>query len=184
MACGGVGLRGTAAARSRGMSPPGIMFGITEHSRCSDSANILYRRTMASRTSTELVFPDLAEISLSTVFAAVGDPVRLSIVAHLIDLGRNGESACVSFALSISKSTLSRHFKVLREAGVIRQRDEGNRRLNRLRTEELEARFPGLLRIIETQAREELAEPERPHLADLDYRVNRLPVAPSAPDTP
>ncbi len=36
-------------------------------------------------------------------------------------------------------------FKVLREAGVIRQRQEGTARRNTLRTEDLEARFPGLL---------------------------------------
>lgn len=149
------------------------MFGIAEHSRCSRSPNILYPRSMASRTTTELVFPDREEIRLPAVLAALGDPVRLTIVAHLIDLGRNGESACVSFPLSISKSTLSRHFKVLREAGVIRQRDEGNKRLNRLRTEDLEARFPGLLHIIETQAREELAESERAHLAELGYRADK-----------
>ncbi|SDP17480.1 ArsR/SmtB family transcription factor [Actinacidiphila guanduensis] len=132
---------------------------------------------MASRTSTELVFPEREEIRLPAVLAALGDPVRLTIVAHLIGLGRNGESACVSFALSISKSTLSRHFKVLREAGVIRQRDEGNRRLNRLRTEDLEARFPGLLRMIEAHAEKELTGSAAADLAALGYRPDRPTVS-------
>jgi len=42
----------------------------------------------------------------------------------------------------------SHHFAVLRNAGLIEQRDEGPRRLNRLRAEEFERRFPGLLRLV------------------------------------
>jgi DNA-binding transcriptional ArsR family regulator len=48
----------------------------------------------------------------------------------------------------VTKSTCTHHFKVLREAGVIRQRHAGTARLNALRTEDLEARFPGLLATI------------------------------------
>jgi hypothetical protein len=50
------------------------------------------------------------------------------------------------------KSTQSGHFKVLREAGLIRQRDEGTRRLNRLRRDDLDARFPGLIDLVTAQA--------------------------------
>jgi DNA-binding transcriptional ArsR family regulator len=45
----------------------------------------------------------------------------------------------------VTKSTCTHHFKVLREAGIIRQRQEGTSRLNTLRRDDLEARFPGLL---------------------------------------
>jgi DNA-binding transcriptional ArsR family regulator len=45
----------------------------------------------------------------------------------------------------VSKSTCTHHFRVLREAGVISQRAEGTSRLNTLRREDLDARFPGLL---------------------------------------
>ncbi|MGH3171304.1 MAG: ArsR/SmtB family transcription factor [Trebonia sp.] len=107
---------------------------------------------MASRTSTELAHPDRDELQLTTVMAALSDPVRMRIVAHLASLGRNGEPACVSFALPVSKSTQSGHFKVLREAGLIRQRDEGTRRLNRLRRDDLDARFPGLIDLVTAQA--------------------------------
>jgi DNA-binding transcriptional ArsR family regulator len=48
----------------------------------------------------------------------------------------------------VTKSTCTHHFKVLREAGVIRQRQDGTARLNTLRSEDLEARFPGLLATI------------------------------------
>jgi DNA-binding transcriptional ArsR family regulator len=47
--------------------------------------------------------------------------------------------------VAVTKSTATHHFKVLREAGVIQQRRQGTARLNTLRAEDLEARFPGLL---------------------------------------
>ena len=56
-----------------------------------------------------------------------------------------GVFACTTVALPVSKSTQRGHFKVLREAGVIRQRVVGTTRVNSLRREELNARFPGLL---------------------------------------
>jgi DNA-binding transcriptional ArsR family regulator len=43
---------------------------------------------------------------------------------------------------------LTRHFRVLREAGVIRQHDVGTRRINTLRKEELDQRFPGLIDLV------------------------------------
>ena len=52
---------------------------------------------------------------------------------------------CSSIAVPVSKSTSSHHFKVLREAGIVRAREEGTRRFYRLRRDELEQRFPGLL---------------------------------------
>jgi DNA-binding transcriptional ArsR family regulator len=122
------------------------MFGCVVHT--------LYTCGMASRNSTELVHPDRDQLQFTTILAALSDPVRLSIVARLADLGQNGERACVSFALPVSKSTQSGHFKALREAGLIRQRDEGTRRLNRLRREDLDARFPGLLDLVMSQADE------------------------------
>ncbi|MEC3917685.1 ArsR/SmtB family transcription factor [Nocardia sp. CDC160] len=99
---------------------------------------------MASRTATELVHPARADLRFTTVLAALADPVRLTIVTRLAAAGGE-ELACSTFDLPVSKSTQSGHFKTLREAGIIAQRDEGTRRLNRLRTEDLEARFPGLL---------------------------------------
>ncbi|MGW2180408.1 ArsR/SmtB family transcription factor [Streptomyces sp. NPDC001732] len=121
---------------------------------------------MASRTATELVHPDRAQLRFTTVLAALGDPVRLAIVARLADVEPNGELACATFALPVSKSTQSGHFKALREAGVIRQRDEGTRRFNRLRRDDLDDRFPGLLDLAIPQGREVIAgwppEPNRP----------------------
>ncbi|MEU1392333.1 MULTISPECIES: helix-turn-helix domain-containing protein [unclassified Nonomuraea] len=76
------------------------------------------------------------------------DPVRRRIVRELAgepDWAR----ACGTFAhLPVAKSTLSHHFGVLRQVGLLEQRDEGTRRLNRLRRAEFDERFPGLLALV------------------------------------
>jgi DNA-binding transcriptional ArsR family regulator len=107
---------------------------------------------VASRTATELVHPARDELEFTRVLAALSDPVRLSIVARLASAGP-GELACTTFALPVSKSTQSGHFRMLRESGIIRQRDEGTRRLNSLRRDDLDARFPGLLDLAIAQGR-------------------------------
>lgn len=81
-------------------------------------------------------------LDLATVLHALSDPVRLRIVSQL---AAGGERTCGSLEVPVSKSTCSHHFRVLREAGVVAQRVEGKCRFNRLRAEELEQRFPGLL---------------------------------------
>lgn len=92
-----------------------------------------------------IAHPRRNEIELGAVLHALSDPVRLRIVAALAD---GEERTCGSFDLPVTKSTCTHHFKVLREAGVIGQRQEGVTRLNTLRREDLEARFPGLLTTI------------------------------------
>ena len=73
---------------------------------------------------------------------ALADPVRLQIVGHLAHVG---EVACGTVPLPVSKSTISHHYKVLREAGIVQVRIEGTRRYHALRRDDLDARFPGLL---------------------------------------
>src|SRR3954449_7881487 len=90
--------------------------------------------------------PPRAGIELAEVLHALSDPVRLRIVAALA--GQDSELTCGSIDVPVTKSTCTHHFKVLREAGVIHQRHEGTARLNTLRTEDLEARFPGVLETI------------------------------------
>ncbi len=98
-----------------------------------------------------LAHPGLEEIRLEAVLHALADPVRLRIVRDLAE--GHTDMSCIAFQLPVSKSTSTHHFRVLREAGVIRQRYEGTSRINRLRTEDLEARFPGLLTAVVTAAR-------------------------------
>jgi DNA-binding transcriptional ArsR family regulator len=87
--------------------------------------------------------PLLDGVSVVDVLAALADPVRLEMVRILAAAG--GELPCSSIAVPVSKSTSSHHFKVLREAGIVRAREEGTRRFYRLRREEFERQFPGLL---------------------------------------
>jgi DNA-binding transcriptional ArsR family regulator len=86
--------------------------------------------------------PELEEIELERVLHALSDPVRLRIVAALAG---GGELSCGSFDVPVTKSTCTHHFRVLREAGLISQRRVGTARLNELRRDELDSRFPGLL---------------------------------------
>ncbi len=100
---------------------------------------------MPTQVTEEITHPRRDELDLGAVLHALSDPVRLKIVAALAG---DGEHSCGSFDVPVTKSTCTHHFKVLREAGVIHQRQEGTARLNTLRTEDLEARFPGLLTTI------------------------------------
>lgn len=92
------------------------------------------------------------EIEIANVFYALGDPVRLKIVYALADLAEAGGShrSCkkVCEELSLSKSTLSHHFRILREAGLIQCEKEGTQYINTLRMKDLQKRFPGLLRCV------------------------------------
>jgi DNA-binding transcriptional ArsR family regulator len=90
--------------------------------------------------------PKASAIELVAVLHALSDPMRLQIVATLAAAG--GEHTCNSFDLPIVKSTCTHHFKVLREAGLIRQRVVGTSRVNSLRRDDLDARFPGLLEAV------------------------------------
>jgi len=94
----------------------------------------------------EIAHPQRTEIELGAVLHALSDPVRLRIVAALAT--GDGELTCGSFDVPVTKSTCTHHFKVLREAGVIHQRQVGTARLNTLRRDDLDARFPGLVEAI------------------------------------
>ena len=100
---------------------------------------------MRTTTAEPIAHPELDEIELPAVLHALSDPVRLRIVAGL---ARADDLSCGSFELPVTKSTCTHHFKVLREAGVIQQRQVGTARLNTLRREDLDARFPGLLKTV------------------------------------
>jgi DNA-binding transcriptional ArsR family regulator len=92
-----------------------------------------------------LIHPNRSDIQLTAVLYALSDPIRLSIIKNLAN---NQELTCGAFDITIAKSTLSHHFKVLREAGVIEIRLEGRQRFISLRVSDLDARFPGLLQSI------------------------------------
>lgn len=99
--------------------------------------------TSKATASEEIAHPGRDEIELAAVLHALSDPVRLRIVAALANA--DDAPTCGSFNVPVTKSTCTHHFRVLREAGVIQQTQDGTARLNALRRDDLEARFPGLL---------------------------------------
>jgi DNA-binding transcriptional ArsR family regulator len=96
--------------------------------------------------------PRVEEVSLPDLLHALSDPVRLQIVRALSECE---EQSCSAVESSVSKSTLSHHFKVLREAGLTHTRVNGTHRYVSLRRDELEDRFPGLLRSVLEASRNE-----------------------------
>jgi len=80
---------------------------------------------------------------LPAVLHALSDPQRLEIVRTLAESA--APCPCGSIELGVAKSTMTHHYRVLRESGVIRQERKGTMKLTELRRQDLEARFPGLL---------------------------------------
>jgi DNA-binding transcriptional ArsR family regulator len=101
---------------------------------------------MVSVLIDDLAQPAKEELDLTTVLAALADPGRLLTIRTL---DRDGESCCSTLreasGLDCTKSTMSHHLKVLREAGLTRTRVEGVRRYVSLRRDDVDSRFPGLL---------------------------------------
>lgn len=99
------------------------------------------------RAMRALVHPAIDDISVEGILHALSDPARAAIFAGV--RGSQGAPSCSEF-LSIGeqpipKSTLSQHFKALREAGLIRSERAGVEMHNTSRCAEIEQRFPGLL---------------------------------------
>ncbi|NLU82680.1 helix-turn-helix transcriptional regulator [Rhodococcus sp. HNM0569] len=89
--------------------------------------------------------PDLEEFDLSKILHALSDANRRSVVAQLAEQPDGTEQFCSVFGMPWAQSTRTHHFKVLRTAGLVWQRDVGNGRMTRLRRDDLESAFPGLL---------------------------------------
>ncbi len=92
-------------------------------------------------------YPKLKDIPLELVLKALGDPVRISVVKQLLKVP-NQEKACGTFDYTVTKATFSHHLKILRDAGLTQNRQEGTKKMTSLRTDELKKRFPGLLEMI------------------------------------
>ncbi|MEU4828768.1 helix-turn-helix domain-containing protein [Actinomadura sp. NPDC023710] len=92
----------------------------------------------------EVSQPATEAIRLVEVLRALADPVRLDLVLRL---DRMGEDFCnaIGAEIDVHQTTLSHHYRVLREAGVTWTTVQGRSRLVRLRREDLDALFPGLL---------------------------------------
>jgi DNA-binding transcriptional ArsR family regulator len=88
---------------------------------------------------------DLDEVDVLTVLQAFSDPVRLEIVRQLAACPEKGALMCGQLSLPVVKSTASHHLKTLVQAGITAERAEGTSKFVRLRRDELDERFPGLL---------------------------------------
>jgi DNA-binding transcriptional ArsR family regulator len=102
-----------------------------------------------------LFHPSTDDLRVETILYALSDPVRAAIFREIA--GSACARTCTQFATvserTVPKSTLSQHFKVLREAGLIRSDRQGVEMHNTSRCQEIEGRFPGLLpAIINAQA--------------------------------
>ncbi|GAB3902794.1 metalloregulator ArsR/SmtB family transcription factor [Kibdelosporangium lantanae] len=86
--------------------------------------------------------PTHERLDLTVVLHALSDPTRLAVVAQL---DRVGEMSCGCLTVTVAKSTLSQHLRVLREAGVTHTRPDGNQRWLSIRRDALDAQFPHLL---------------------------------------
>jgi len=94
-----------------------------------------------------LLHPSIQDITVEGILHALSDPVRVAIYAQLA--GSECAATCSNFLemsdRSIPKSTLSQHFRALREAGLVRSERHGVEMRNSSRCKEIEQRFPGLL---------------------------------------
>lgn len=104
-----------------------------------------------------LLHPSIDDISVAGILHALSDPVRVAIYADLA--ASSCATTCSNFLRiidrGIPKSTLSQHFKVLREAGLIRSERHGVEMRNVSRCQELDRRFPGLITAILSAHRSE-----------------------------
>jgi DNA-binding transcriptional ArsR family regulator len=94
-----------------------------------------------------LFHPSIEDITVEAILHALSDPVRVAIYADIV--GSACSQNCSNFLnineKTIPKSTLSQHFKALREAGLIRGERCGVEMHNTSRCAEIEKRFPGLI---------------------------------------
>ena len=87
--------------------------------------------------------PEREQIRLENVLFALGNPLRLEIIRILAD---GSEQSCNALRHEdVAKSTMTHHWRVLRDSGVIWQRPQGRENLISLRREDLDARLDGLL---------------------------------------
>ncbi|MGA7458619.1 MAG: helix-turn-helix domain-containing protein [Candidatus Korobacteraceae bacterium] len=110
-----------------------------------------------------LFHPAIEEVTVEGILHALSDPVRVAIYADIV--GSACSQACSNFLQvnnkDIPKSTLSLHFKILREAGLIRGERQGVEMLNTSRCSEIDRRFPGLIRSIVSAYQLQLAAERR-----------------------
>jgi len=109
-----------------------------------------------------LVHPSVEDITVEGILHALSDPTRVEIFSRIADSGCS--ASCSTFLTvgekAVPKSTLSQHFKVLRDAGLVRSLRVGVEMQNSSRCQEIEQRFPGLLPAIVSALKAQSGERE------------------------
>ena len=97
-----------------------------------------------------LFHPSIEDITVEGILHALSDPIRVAIFADLVsqECPQNCSTFLTVSDKTIPKSTLSQHFRALREAGLIRGERRGVEVHNTSRFAEIEQRFPGMIRAI------------------------------------
>jgi DNA-binding transcriptional ArsR family regulator len=90
--------------------------------------------------------PAQQDITLDGVLYALSDPIRRAIMLKL--LGCEGMSCSKAACTQISPSTISFHYKILRESGLVYSEKKGVEVINSVRGDDVESRFPGLLEAV------------------------------------
>jgi DNA-binding transcriptional ArsR family regulator len=110
-----------------------------------------------------LVHPAVEDVPVEAILHALSDPVRVAIYADIV--GQECSQNCSTFLHAgdkpIPKSTLSQHFKILREAGLIRGERRGVEMHNTSRCAEIDQRYPGLIATIVKAHNIQLADEAR-----------------------
>jgi DNA-binding transcriptional ArsR family regulator len=112
-----------------------------------------------------LFHPAIEDVTVEGILHALSDPVRVAIYAEIVR--SDCSQTCSNFLTvnnkDVPKSTLSLHFKILREAGLVRGERHGVEMLNTSRCNEIDKRFPGLIRSIVDSYHLQLAPEKRSH---------------------
>lgn len=94
----------------------------------------------------QIKHPSIDQVELIDILYALADPTRLEIVVLLANAGR--KLTCGEIDLNRPKSSMSHHFKILRSAGLVETVVDGTEHMNALRLEEIEQKYPGVLKSV------------------------------------
>ncbi len=129
-----------------------------------------------------LFHPSVEDVTVEGILHALADPVRVAIFGDIVR--STAALSCCDFLMvgdrPVPKSTLSQHFKVLREAGLIRSERCGVEMRNTPRCPEIERRFPGLITAIVNAHRVQCQASKRRRVGTPHRRAAKVPADPSA----
>lgn len=91
---------------------------------------------------------DDVTITLDGALKALANPVRRQVVTTLLNTPGGQLESCAALNVTVSRSTLTQHMRVLHESGLVRMVDHGNRVFVELRSAAIDERLPGLLDVL------------------------------------